>query len=74
MCKTHDPVEADKREAASQARYDVERQRRSLEMSGARFARVLQQIADGHNDPRTLAIETLGELYDHKPPPTEGAA
>lgn len=66
-CKTHDPVAVAEKAAAQRAKWEakwagdranMERERRRLEAIV-----VLRKIADGHNDPRTLAIEFL-EAYD----------
>ena len=61
-CAQHDPQaivrKAEEREAEYQRKWRVRR----IERYGPRFYAVLREIAEGHNDPRTLAIETLKEI------------
>lgn len=68
-CKQHDPVAVAARKKASRERGDREWQKRRVEIYGARFLAALQQIADGHNDPRTLARETISSTIG--PPATQ---
>lgn len=62
FCKQHDPDEVKKRDQQRQARSDREWRKRRIELNGDRFMRALKQIADGHNDPRALAQETLDKF------------
>lgn len=63
FCKQHDPAEVAKRSAAStKAYYDKLREEKLRNFrwaGGAKLIEALQSIADGNNDPRTLARETL---------------
>lgn len=63
FCKQHDPAEVAKRSAASAKAYDSKRREESLLhfrfVGGGKLIEALQSIADGNNDPRTLARETL---------------
>lgn len=65
-CSTHDPDRVKARQAAAQQKYDAywssERRRSALQSCAPRLIDVLRAIADGHNDPRSLAAETLGQL------------
>lgn len=68
FCRQHDPVEVEAREKARRAKWEAERQaakerRQRLEQEEAAYdacLAALDAIAKGHNDPRTLAAETLG--------------
>jgi len=59
FCKQHHPeaVEARRREATERERerWNVRR----VELWGGRFKAALEKIAEGHNDPRSLAEEVL---------------
>lgn len=58
-CKQHDPEAVARRKAEVEKR-DAERYlKQRLEWAGPRFFAVLKQIADGHNDPRTIALEAI---------------
>ena len=70
-CGLHDPVavaeKRAKREAAWRAKWDAEQaawkakqDARELAERAERAIEALRQIAAGHNDPRSLAIEVLG--------------
>ena len=61
-CKQHDPEAVKARQAASDAKYNAEFNKRRYELHGRKFFDVLKVIADGHNDPRTLARETIDEF------------
>ncbi len=61
-CKQHDPEAVKARRAASDAKYNAEFNKRRYEWHGRKFFDVLKQIVDGHNDPRTLARETIDEF------------
>lgn len=61
-CRQHDPAARAARTAASDERYRVQLNRRIVEMSAPRLLEALRQIADGHNDPRTLARETIDSI------------
>ena len=59
-CKQHDPIavkaKKDAREAAWREKWEREKRIRDRPFA---YADALKAIADGHNDPRTLARETL---------------
>lgn len=63
-CKIHLPENVQARRAASDQRYQekaAQEKRRNMRWHGGPFIDALQKIANGHNDPRTLAIEILSE-------------
>lgn len=65
-CKQHSPAEVKKREKASQEKWDAQSKQWILERRGPAAHKVLQQIADGHNDARGLARAFLeGKPYDN---------
>lgn len=65
-CQWHDPAEVAKRKAETDARLVAARERKKLRLRGLIFYRVLCQIADGHADPRALAIEALKDIRREK--------
>jgi hypothetical protein len=54
-CKQHDPEVVKARRAKADAKSNIAYQKQRLEWAGPRFFRVLQEIANGHNDPRSIA-------------------
>lgn len=64
-CKQHQPEAVAAREAESREREEAAFRHRMKQVNGPYYHSVLRQIADGHNDPRALAIEAVG-----KPEPT----
>jgi hypothetical protein len=58
-CKQHDPEAAAKRRAEVEAREWARYNKSRLEWAGPRFFAVLEKIANGHNDPRSLAQEAI---------------
>lgn len=66
-CTTHDPVRIKEKNkawrTALEARWDAEKvaaaEKRNRLECGVAAIEALRQIADGHNDPRSLAIEIL---------------
>ena len=59
-CKQHDPVNVAERARLSREKYDAEwAERRRKAAIPAMLRDALHQIANGHNDPRALALETL---------------
>lgn len=63
-CKQHDPEAVKARQAANDKRANESWNKRRYEFSGKRFFDVLQQIADGHNDARGLAQETIAKFKE----------
>ncbi len=61
-CKQHSDAEVQRRKTEKNARYDKEWAARRLQIHGPHFHGVLKQIADGHNDARGLARETLDDF------------
>lgn len=65
-CRQHDPETVKKRRdevrTAGEKRYRKQR----LEWAGPRFYEVLKQIADGHNDPRTIAALAIKTYHPPK--------
>lgn len=62
-CKQHDPAAVKARREKSDSEWKAKFNKDRVRYYGASFLAVLQQIADGHNDPRTLAKETI-EAYE----------
>lgn len=62
-CKQHDPEAATKRRAEVDEREAARWRKQRLEWAGPCFYAVLKQIADGHNDPRSIAREAIA-AYD----------
>jgi len=60
-CKIHDPAAKKAREEKSQRKHDIESNKWRTERFSSRFLAVLRQIAEGHNDPRTIAKEVIAE-------------
>lgn len=58
-CAQHDPEVVKKRQAEASRRHDAEWQKRRYEFYGKGFYDALVKIADGHNDARGLAQETI---------------
>lgn len=63
-CKQHDPVAVKAREEASQARYTADYNKRRYGFHGEKFFNVLKEIAEGHNDARGLAQETIDKFME----------
>lgn len=61
-CKQHDPEAVASRKAAADAEYRRKRKAELPRVYAHSLAAALRQIADGHTDPRGLAIETLKVL------------
>lgn len=61
-CKQHDPDAAARRKAETEAREQRQWASRMIEANARRMALALRQIADGHNDPRGLATETIANV------------
>lgn len=70
-CAIHDPAAVEARRAASQAAYEAkwepDRIRAARAQATPSLIAVLQSIADGHNDPRSLAVSTLASLSSSNP-------
>ncbi len=61
-CKTHDPARVAARKEESDKRYRAKVDKWRFEAYGKSFYDVLVQIADGHNDARSLAKETISKF------------
>jgi hypothetical protein len=63
FCKQHDPQAVKDRRAARDAKWDADWEKKkkkwALHAIAPLAVEALQKIADGHNDPRTLALEVL---------------
>ena len=65
-CKQHDPEYiADKRRVEA-AKHEAAMEMRKIEWAAHGMFAALRQIADGHNDPRALAKETIKDLKTPK--------
>lgn len=60
-CKQHSPEEVAKRRAAAKAKYDAQMEKWRRDRAGGSAINIIEQIAAGHNDPRTLCIDFLRE-------------
>lgn len=71
-CKQHDPAAVAARtvvrDAAYSAKLAADNLRRQKAEAGAKALDALKQIADGHNDPRSLAQELLDQFPALKEP------
>ena len=71
-CETHEPERAAQRAAATDARQRAawEKQHKTWRYGhqGERLRDALRQIANGHNDPRSLALEVLGDMLTNDLP------
>lgn len=73
VCSIHSPNAVAKREAAKQERYERERRKSDYRWQRpADYKAALIEIANGHNDPRTLARETLA-AWDDLPSAPDGS-
>lgn len=65
-CKIHAPSEERARREKRNAEFKAESARRSmvwtLQSKAGAFRDALREIANGHNDPRVLAIAVLGDM------------
>ena len=61
-CRQHDPAAVKARDEARTVKYNREQRVWLIRVSGHRFLDVLRQIADGHDDPGTLARDTIKEF------------
>jgi len=66
-CKQHDPEAVAARRKEADERGESKYRQQRLEWAGPRFFKVLKQIADGHNDPRSIAQEAIAPY--RKPAP-----
>jgi hypothetical protein len=73
FCKQHDPDMVKARNQKSADDYREKRRREALRQSGTYIA-ALRKIADGHNDPRALAAETLDQFEREYPTPQTSPA
>lgn len=66
FCKMHDPERIAQREAERKAKFDAEyaaaRERSKLNAFAQKAIDALRSIANGHNDPRSLASEIIAEF------------
>lgn len=58
-CKQHDPAAVAERNRASHEKHDAAWQIRRKEIAGPRMFKIIEQIANGHNDACSLAREFL---------------
>lgn len=65
-CAQHEPENAAKRKAETAARQDAAYKKSQREWRygsrGIMLRNALREIANGHNDPRSLAVEVLGSM------------
>lgn len=61
-CKQHDPAAVQARKDAAMAEYEVQRRAERPKWYAREMLAVLREIADGHNDPRTLAAEIVKKV------------
>jgi hypothetical protein len=63
-CKQHDPAAKKAREEEQNKKYIEGRNKRMVEWNGPAFLEALRKIADGHNDARGLARETIAKFEE----------
>lgn len=63
-CKIHSEAAIAARRTKQDAAYQADSLRHSYQLYGKSFFDALQEIADGHNDPRSLAAEKIKEFQD----------
>lgn len=66
-CKQHDPEVAEQRRIKAEKKHRKDWRDQMMRAYGPSFLCVLRQIADGHNDPRSLAGGVVDE-FDAKYP------
>lgn len=64
FCKTHDPEAVKARQEASHVAWRDKHNKERYSWNGRSFYNVLKQIADGHNDARGLAQDTIKAFHD----------
>lgn len=62
-CKQHDPAVIEARVQKKLERYHQRWNQERYKIHGPTFYAALKKIADGHNDPRTLAKEIIEEFH-----------
>lgn len=71
-CDLHEPEREARREAETRARQDAayhkDRLQNTYGWTGRKLRDALREIANGHNDPRSLAIEVLGKMLTEELP------
>lgn len=60
-CKQHDPEAVKARQASQERKYYDEMNKKQSQWHGPKFLAVLRKIADGHNDPRSIAKDVIEE-------------
>jgi hypothetical protein len=66
-CKQHDPEVVNARKEKADTEYRKKHRADMTRVYGSSFLRALRQIAEGHNDPRSLAKEIVSD-FDAKYP------
>jgi hypothetical protein len=61
-CKQHDPAKVAERRARGEAEFKIKMEKWKIESAAPIFLAALKKIANGHNDPRSLAIETIKDF------------
>lgn len=61
-CKQHDPAAVKAREDLASAKYAAQRRAERPRWYAKKMLEALKLIADGHNDPRSLAAEIVAEI------------
>lgn len=62
-CRQHDPAAVEQRNQESRKREQEERERERPKWYGRQMLGIIRQIAEGHNDPRSLCADFLKD-YD----------
>lgn len=62
-CTIHDPEYRNKKDKERYTKQERKWNKRRMEVCGPAMAKALKRIADGDNDPRATARETLGDIY-----------
>ena len=67
-CGQHDPEAVKRREEKRSEKFEAEwkanNRKWALQFAAPKFRDALRLIANGHNDPRSLAVQVLGDMLE----------
>lgn len=61
-CKQHDPATVAARDAEKRVKWEADSKKYQLSFRAPQLLEALKKIAEGHDDPRALAAETIESL------------
>ena len=64
-CKQHDPAAVAERRRVENEKYQQAMKKARPKWYAAEMLSILRQIADGHNDPRSIATEIVAKVDDN---------